>query len=204
MHGALWIGLILVTTAWSQTLEIVSEQGDRSTIEVGIDGEVLLSICADLAGAGTVSGFVFHLALPAGAFALEMPGPFRPGALFADASEFANGPVPSGPAWGTAADIEVLTYAAVVGPAVERGRTGRGELARLVLRPLRAVNASIHFVQSPVYPANVVLGDGRGERVFRSTQGIDVHVRPALLSKEALARPSWARIKSALATREKD
>ena len=73
---------LLYSIAGAQTLEIALPEGDAATLQVVAEREITLSIRADLAGAGGVSGLVFHLAVPAGAFAFEAPAPFRQGTLF--------------------------------------------------------------------------------------------------------------------------
>ena len=56
--------------------------------------------------------------------------------------------------------MDLLAYAVFVGPGADRGRSGWGELARLVLKPLRSGTASIYFFRSSIYATQVVLADG--------------------------------------------
>ena len=103
--------------------------------------------------------------------------PFSQGELLSGGSEFINDLLTQGQALGRPAGMDLLAYTVVVGPGVVRGRSGWGELARLVLKPLRSGTASIYFSQSPIYATKVVLADGQEERFFQRTRGIDIHVK---------------------------
>ncbi len=183
---------VLWSAAGAQTVEIALPEGDAAALYAVIEQEITLSIRADLAGVGGVSGLVFHLAVPAGSFAYEAPTPFRQGALFAGATEFSNDALRGEKAIGGPPGMDVLSYALVTGPAGQRGRTGRGEVARLVLRPLRTGAVPIAFVQSPAYPGNVVLDDGIGERSFQHMRGIELFVGAS--GKPAIG-DTWAALK---------
>lgn len=91
--------------------------------------------------------------------------------------------------------MDLLVYAAVMGSGAHRGRTGQGELVHLVLRPLRAGSASIYFVQSPLYPAQFVLDNGREERYFQQARGLTIHVQRQTLSKDLFRGDWWGKIK---------
>ena len=102
--------------------------------------------------------------------------PFSQGELLSGGSEFINDLLTQGQALGRPAGMDLLAYTVVVGPGVVRGRSGWGELARLVLKPLRSGTASIYFFQSPIYATKVVLADGQEERFF-SAHAWDRHTR---------------------------
>jgi hypothetical protein len=181
----------------AQTLElrVGSGQTAKQVVEVAIGEEFALAIWADLA-AIRAAGIGFYLALPTGFFAVDRERPFVQGALFAGAVEFANEVMPRHEAIGVSADIELLPYAAVVGPRSERGREGRGQVAHVILRPLRSGWAHIAFVHSPIYPGKLVVDDGVGERFFYAMEGIDIVVRSDHSPKAAADKDKgWAALK---------
>ncbi len=148
-----------------------------------------------------VTGCVFYLALSNGFFALPADAPFSQGELLSGASEFTNVLLPQGQALGGPAGMDLLACAVVVWPGAVRGRSGWGELARLVLKPLRLGTASIYFFQSPIYATRVVFADGQEERFFQRTRGIDIHVKRQTQIDDPSRGQRWGAIKIQAANR---
>jgi len=195
------ISLLFCSLLSAQTLELrigsdpAFREGERQVIETEMGEEISVSIWADLA-AVRASGISFFLALPTGFFAVAEERPFVQGALFAGAIEFANEVMPQHEAIGVSTDIELLPYAAVVGPGNKRGREGRGQVARLLLRPRRSGRARIAFAHSPIYQGKLVVDDGVGERFFYAMEGLDIEVRDHRSDKAAADDGgSWAALK---------
>jgi hypothetical protein len=199
--NALWIALLPCFTCWAQMIEIVSAEGDTVVYDAELGADLALSIRADFLD-NAVTGCVFYLALPNGFFALPAGAPFSQGELLFGASEFTNDLLTQGQALGGPAGMDLLAYAVVVGPGAVRGRSGWGELARLVLKPLRSGTASIYFFQSPIYATQVVLADGQEERFFQRTRGIDIHVKRQTQTDDPSKGRRWGAIKVQAANRE--
>ncbi len=202
VYGILLSWLVSCSLLGAQTLELraegrqpLKESGAGRVVAVDRGEPFVLSIRADLS-ALRAAGIGFYLALPAGFFAVEGERPFVQGGLFAGAVEFANEIMPQKKAVGIPADIVLLPYAAVMGPGSERGRAGSGEVARLLLRPLRSGTADIAFVHSPIYPGKLVAEDGVGEYFFSAMEGLKILVRADHSGKAAAeGDEGWAAIK---------
>jgi len=202
MHKVFGAWLLSCSLLTAQTLELRAEGGHAQERAAGrvvvmdIGDELVLSVRADLA-AVRAAGFSFYLGLPAGFFAIASERPFVQGPLFFGAVEFANEIMPPAKAVGIAADMSLLPYAAVMGPGSERGRTGSGEVVRILLRPLHSGTVDITFVDSPIYTGKLVAEDGVGEYFFRSMDGLTVQVRADHSSGKAAAEgdEGWAAIK---------
>ena len=137
------------------------------------------------------------MAIPSRAafFTLTEEAPFSQGELLFGASEFVNDVLPHGQTPSGPVGMDLLAYAVVMGPGAVRVRSGWGKLARLVIRPLRSGLASIRFVQSPIYPAQVVLEDGLGERYFQRARGIDICVKKKTVAKDTRGLHQWGAVK---------
>tara|TARA_Y100001934_G_C12150421_1_gene677031 strand:+ start:214 stop:582 length:369 start_codon:yes stop_codon:yes gene_type:complete len=115
MSNALWMTLLLCSTCWAQTIEVISIQGYTAISEVELGADLTLSIRADFFG-NSVAGCVFYLAVPSGFFVLAEEVPFSQGELLFEASEFINDVLPHGQTPGGPAGMDLLAYAVVLGP----------------------------------------------------------------------------------------
>ena len=158
--------------------------GDTVTIDVvaGLDGF-------------DASGAAFHIAVPAVIFevaAAPSPQrglqPFSRGPLFATAVEFSNELTPPQEVADFLGDVQLLSFAIVMGPGGNRGRNGAGVLATFRLRcvePMAAAN--IDIVSNTVHESKLVTADGRGEHLFNQTAGLEIAIRTR--SQPPLAPP---------------
>ena len=98
-------------------------------------GEIEISVVAQLNGA-MASGISFYVALPEGVFdVLGVDRPYVQGPLLAPAVEFINKTMPLAESIGAPQGMVILPYAAVRGAGADRGRTGKGVVARFSVRP---------------------------------------------------------------------
>jgi len=68
----------------------------------------------------------------------------------------------------------ILPYAAVRGAGADRGRTGKGVVARFSLRPLAPGPQWLRLISTPIYGSKIVLHDGVGDQVFQNLVDIEL------------------------------
>lgn len=193
---------LLTTTAAPGLAQSASVrlQPTRMSGAIQVGDTLSFEVIADL-GDLRASGVALQIRMPARG--LVVPGthsgdprPFRAGALFAGAVEFANAYIPEVEALGLPDGEALLTYAVVLGPGSteERSRSGIGTIAAFDLvctAPLEAARLSLFSNQ--VHESQVVLADGRSSRPLRPVGDVQFSV------VEAVAKPvggSWAALKS--------
>ena len=162
----------------------------------GESGEVEIAVVADFDGA-MATGISFYVAIPKGAFEiLGADRPFIQGPLLAPAVEFLNEVMPTAKAIGAPEGMVLLPYAAVRGQGVDRGRSGRGVVARFSLRALRPEPQLVRLISTPIYESKLVLDDGIGEQVFQHLLDIELGVSGLQREKPADGYNSWGRVKA--------
>ena len=115
MSNALWTTLLLCSTCWAQTIEVISVQGYTTVSDVELGADLTLSIRADFFG-NSGAGCVFYLAVPSGFFVLAEEVPFSQGELLFGASEFIHDVLPHGQTLGGPSGMDLLAYAVVMRP----------------------------------------------------------------------------------------
>ncbi len=164
-------------------------------------GEIEISVVAQLNGA-MASGISFYVALPEEVFeVLGVDRPYVQGPLFAPAVEFINKAMPLAESIGAPEGMVILPYAAVRGAGADRGRTGKGVVARFSLRPLALGPQWLRLISTPIYESKIVLHDGVGEQVFQNL--VDIELGGSGTEREKRAgdgRRSWAEVKAGLLT----
>jgi len=167
--------------AQSMRLRALGFTGDRLNVRVG--QTITLEVFADLQGV-EASGFSLFVSLPDGPFQVVDTDTFRVGT-----QPFVAGPLFSGATVSrnilfseAESPANVLPglqmqYAAVIGAASNRRRTGTGIIATFTLRCVKPVlNGNILIDDNPVLETFLTLSDGVTVERFRTVQGIEITV----------------------------
>ncbi|MBT3344342.1 MAG: hypothetical protein HN712_28515 [Gemmatimonadetes bacterium] len=191
---ALWAPLgahgqvLRLTEQLTEAIDITAAPGDTITIDVR----------ADL-GAQSASGLSFYVRVPRddfvilGASASSTPAPpFRPGALFEGAVEVRNDVLKASDPTTIDRGWQMMEYAALLGPQLERARSGSGIVAsfRLVC-PLTPTDCTIAIHQDPIHETRLVLADGLTEKAFLLGAPMSINVD----TQTAVAPVSWSQVK---------
>ena len=209
--------LVLIALVWACTTEVFAQSLSLRTsdTDAGIAtaqvGDILaIDILADLSGF-TVSGTALFISIPRGSFKVvtESPvqrqevQPFQQGPLFRGAVEFSNALMPRSEVPNFIGDVQLLSYATLLGPGENRSRTGTGVVATFHLLCVQPVAAAhIDVVRNPIYETRLVLSDGHSERFFRTTRNLEITVEPSTRldlsfpSKTGINGQTWGRLKA--------
>jgi hypothetical protein len=210
--------LILAALLWAssadlkaQSLHLRAANSSGHAITAQVGDTLAIDIRADFSNL-SISGAQLYLGIPAGPFEIVAASvssqdeirPFSQGPLLNGAMEFSNQLMPSDQIPDLFNHLHLLSYAAVLGPGKNRGRSGSGIMATFHLRCTQAAAATqIHIAGNPYYETFLVLDDGYGERLFQSTQGLEITVQsPDQFTPDAPAKPAepsrtWGQVKTA-------
>ena len=207
----LWI---CAGTATAQTLRLRAANSPANSLTVQVGDTLAIDVIANLSNL-SVSGAQLFIGIPDGPFEIvaertspqEDIRPFRQGPLLDGAMEFSNELMPGDEVPDLFDDLQLLTYAAVLGPGKNRGRTGSGTVATFhLLCTHPATAARVHIAGNPIYQTFLVLDDGYGERAFQTTQDLEITVEPPTQStpspsKPAEGNPTWGALKTRFSRR---
>lgn len=182
------VGLLMATVLDAQILRLTEHGSGLDEVEAVPGDTVEIAVNAEL-GRFMASGLTLFVHVPQGFEVVEESSPFVPGSLFEGAVVVRNGVVRENL---PQADWQLLEYAAILGPATTRTRSGSGLVACFRLRCLYTVATAIELHHSPVHESRLVLDDGRGERPFLVAPPMQVTVDDIT----AVESTTWGQLKT--------
>ena len=172
----------------AQTLRLRQQGTTANKISAQLGETVTIEVYGELSGV-EAAGFSLFISLPENVFQVvdQAPEgaaggrvgvqPFVQGPLFTGAGEQANYLVPETDPAGANFEGQQLEYAAVIGGAGNRIRTGNGVLVTFQLVCIRPIeNGLISIDDNPIRETRLVLSDGNSERRFVTTQSMEISV----------------------------
>lgn len=196
----LLLGAALPSAA--QILYLEESQTGENAVEADVGDIVEVEVWADL-GRYSAAGIALYVRVPRGPFEVIDSGkkeeicPFIPGNLFQQAVEAGNTLASGAQIPNVPDDQQLLSYAIILGPGTQRGKTGSGVVARFLLRCLRPVDqAQIALHSNPIHETRLVLDDGFTEQYFSAMQGLDITVDHFT----AVTPNTWGTVKKEIAT----
>ena len=172
----------------AQTLRLRQQGTNANKISVQVGEMVTVEVYGELTGV-EAAGFSLFISLPDNVFQVvdqRPPGatgeqvgvqPFVQGPLFTGAGEQANYLIPETNPAAANFEGQQLEYAAVIGGAGDRIRTGNGVLATFQLVCIQPIdNGLISIDDNPIRETRLVLSDGSSERRFVTTQNMGISV----------------------------
>ena len=170
----------------AQSLRLRQQGTNSNKISVQVGETVTLEVYGELTGV-EAAGFSLFISVPDNVFQVvdqRPPGatgeqvgvqPFVQGPLFTGAGEQANYLIPETDPAAANFEGQQLEYAAVIGGAGDRIRTGNGVLATFQLVCIRPIeNGLISIDDNPIRETRLVLSDGNSERRFVTTQSMEI------------------------------
>ena len=172
----------------AQTLRLRQQGTNANRLSVQVGQTINIEVFGELTGV-EAAGFSVFITVPDNAFQVidqRPPGssgeqvgvqPFVQGPLFVGAGEQANFLIPETESIASTFGGQQLEYAAVIGGAGNRVRTGSGVLATFQLLCVQPIdNGRINIEDNAVLETRLVLSDGISERRFVTTQGMEISV----------------------------
>ena len=172
----------------AQSLRLREQGSNSRNVSAQAGQTITVEVIGELTGV-EAAGFSLFVTVPEDAFQVvdqrppDSDGaqvgvqPFIQGPLFQGAGEQANALIPETEAIASAFVGQQLEYAAVVGGAGNRVRTGSGVLATFQLLCIRPIdNGLINIEDNAILETRLVLSDGIKERRFITTQGMEISV----------------------------
>lgn len=199
---ALLLALSIPIWAHGQVLRLAQQTTDAVEVMAAPGDTVTIDVRADL-GSQTASGFRFFVKVPRDDFVIldtsnrtmvrnVASPPFAQGQLFRGAVEIRNELLSDTVPTTVDASWQMMEYAALLGPAAERGRSGSGIVAtfRIVCPPMPATGTiSIH--QDPIHESRLVMANGLTEKPFLLGAPLAIHVDV----ETAVRQTGWAEVK---------
>ena len=172
----------------AQTLRLREQGSNSKDVSAQAGQTITVEVIGELTGV-EAAGFSLFVTVPEDAFQVvdqrppDSDGaqvgvqPFIQGPLFQGAGEQANALIPETEAIASAFVGQQLEYAAVIGGAGNRVRTGSGVLATFQLLCVQPIdNGLINIEDNAILETRLVLSDGIKERRFITTQGMEISV----------------------------
>jgi hypothetical protein len=172
----------------AQTLRLREQGSNSRRVSVQVGQTITVEVFGELTGV-EAAGFSLFVTVPENAFQVvdqrppDSDGaqigvqPFIQGPLFQGAGEQANALIPETESIASTFVGQQLEYAAVIGGAGNRVRTGSGVLATFQLLCIQPIdNGQINIEDNAVLETRLVLSDGISERRFITTQGMEISV----------------------------
>ncbi|MBT7595862.1 MAG: hypothetical protein HN559_13205 [Gemmatimonadetes bacterium] len=199
---ALLLALLVPIWAHGQVLRLAQQTTDAIEVMAAPGDTVTIDVRADL-GSQAASGLRFFVRVPREDFVIldtsnrrmarnVVSPPFAQGHLFRGAVEVRNDVLSDADPTTVDARWQMMEYAALLGPAAERGRSGSGIVAsfRIVCPPTPAAG-TIAIHQDPIHESQLVMADGLTEKPFLLGTPLAIHV-----DVETVVRPTgWADVK---------
>ncbi len=172
----------------AQTLRLRQQGTNANRVSVQVGETIDIEVYGELTGV-EAAGFSVFITVPDNAFQVvdqRPPGasgeqvgvqPFVQGPLFQGAGEQANYLVPETESIASTFAGQQLEYAAVIGGAGDRIRSGSGVLATFQVLCIQPIdNGLINIEDNAILETRLVLSDGVSERRFITTQGMEITV----------------------------
>ncbi len=172
----------------AQTLRLREQGTNANRVSVQVGQTITVEVFGELAGV-EAAGFSLFVTVPEDAFQVvdqRPPGasgeqvgvqPFIQGGLFQGAGEQLNYLIPETESIASTFGGQQLEYAAVIGGAGNRVRTGSGVLATFQVLCIQPIdNGQINIEDNAILETRLVLSDGISERRFITTQGMEISV----------------------------
>jgi len=179
---------VLCELVSAQTLRLRQQGTNANRITVQVGEVVTVEVFGDLRGT-EAAGFSLFITVPDDAFQVvdQRPAtadggqvgvqPFIQGPVFQGAGEQANSLIPETDPAASSFAGQQLEYAAVIGGAGNRIRTGSGVLATFQLVCIQPIdNGLIRIDDNPIRETRLVLSDGISEARFITAQGLEISV----------------------------
>jgi len=177
-----------ITPLQAQTLRLLEQGTGARDITVQVGQVVTIEVIGDLTGVEAAGVSVF-VTVPDDAFQVvdqrptgsdgAQPGvqPFIAGSFFQGAGEIANFLIPETDPAAAPFPGQQLEYAAIIGGAGNRVRTGSGVIVTFQLICVQPIDlGQIQIDDNAIRETRLVLSDGISERRFTTTQGMQISV----------------------------
>ena len=202
LRRTLFLLLCVPLLAHGQVLRLAQQQTGATKVMAAPGDTITVEVMADV-GVQTASGLRFFVKVPRDDFIiLETTGqqlkrtapspPFKQGRLFEGAVEIRNDMLSASDPTMVDKNWQMMEYAALLGPAPERGRSGSGVVAIFrVVCPPSPVSGSIAIHQDPIHETRLFMADGVTEKSFFIGSPLSIHVKIA----SAVQSTGWAEAK---------